>query len=983
MEVSGKIWLIASFFLVLTPRGGAQMVGMGQSQYDPDAVTPGTFPDDFAWGVATSAYQVEGAWDKDGRAPSIWDVFTMDGSGHVKDESNGNVACDQYNHYKEDVQLIKSLNVKYYRFSISWSRVLPDGTEATLNPAGITYYKNLVKELKANGIEPMVTLYHWDLPQALHERMGGWENKTIAQYFGAYARVMFRELGDQVKFWITLNEPWVVAWLGYGSGVNAPGIKEPATTPYVVGHNQILAHTEAYHIYDTEFREYQKGKIGITMNSDWAIPKTRSQADVDAAERQMQFSLGWFANPIFGSNGDYPDVMKNISRLPVFTSAEKQRNKGASDFFGLNHYTSKLVSNNPRGATDPVSYITDIETRTEDDPSWRGSSSSWLKVNPSGMRSILNWIKHTYGNPKVYVTENGISDCGTLQDQARLDYYKGYINNMLRAITMDGCNVTGYVAWSLLDNFEWASGYTEKFGLIKVNFERNERPRTVKDSAFFFADLVKNNGFPAGWDTSSYVKADVEDRDMFLHDSFPDGFAWGAATAAYQVEGAWNEDGKGPSIWDVFSHAGRIANHDTGDVACDSYHKYKEDVQMLKQLGVSHYRFSISWSRIMADGTPGTLNPKGIAYYNDLIDELLLNGIQPFVTLYHWDLPQALQEIGGWENDTIIDHFNAYAEICFANFGHKVKSWITFNEAFVVSWLGYGIGVFAPGVYSPGNAVYQVAHNIIRSHVKAYHTYDDHFRSKYNGQVGITLDCDWKQPNQFRSADDRYAAERALQFKLGWFANPIFGNGDYPSVMKRVVKSKSLAQGLSKSRLPEFTPEEIAQNKKSADFFGLNHYTSNLVSQLDRPIKDQSYENDQDLDITYDNCWNRSESSWLRVNPWGLRKLLKWIHDRYDSPAIYVTENGVSDKGQLNDETRIRYYRDYINEMLKAIKLDDVDVRGYMAWSLMDNFEWTSGYTQKFGLYQVDFNSPQRVRSMKSSVSVYSEIIRNNGFPEI
>ncbi|KAK3084655.1 hypothetical protein FSP39_017015 [Pinctada imbricata] len=919
----------------------------------------GDFPSDFAWGTATAAYQIEGAWNEDGRGPSIWDTFSHT-KGKIVDNSNGDQAADSYHKYKEDVQLLKKLGVTHYRFSISWSRVLTNGSVFSRNQKGIDYYNNLIKELISNNIVPFVTLYHWDLPQPL-EDMGGWPNRKIVDYFAAYADFVFNEFGSKVKHWITFNEPSVFLTLGYGNGEHAPGkTSAPGTDPYLGAHHVVLAHAQAYDIYNRKYRALQGGRVGITLNVDWKQPKTSAEADFNAAQRSLEFFLGIFANPIF-LDGDYPQVVKDTvaakstrqglsqSRLPTFTPDEIAKNKGSSDFFGLNHYTSRLVSNREGVASTP-NIFDDIGTVEEVDDSWIGAKSSWLKSYPQGLRKLLDYINVKYNYPQVYVTENGFSDCGDIEDGLRLSYVKNYTNEILKAINLDRCNVSGYFLWSLIDNFEWARGYTERFGIVKVDYERGGRDRTPKQSYHFYKDLIKRNGYAPDWDTM-YIHQDLEDRDDFLTDIFPRDFAWGTATSAYQVEGGWNEDGKGPSIWDKFSHDGRIANRQTGDVACDSYHKYREDVKMLKMIGVminmswltpvSHYRFSIAWSRVMADGTLRTVNAKGVHYYNNLIDELLANNIEPMVTLYHWDLPLALQDLGGFQNDSIVDYFNDYARFCFSMFGDRVKLWITYNEAFVVSWLGYGIGVFAPGVSSADTGVYKVAHNIIRSHVKAYHTYDDHFRSKYHGQVGITLDCDWKEPLTF-DAENRYAAERALQFKLGWFANPIFG---------------------------------------ASDFLGLNHYTTNLVRHLERDINWHSYESDQDIDTSESPCWNRSRSDWLRVNPWGLRRLLKWVKDRYGNPPVYVTENGVSDDGEIQDESRSRFYRLYINEMLKAIKRDGCDVKGYMAWSLMDNFEWTSGFTQKFGLFNVNFDDQNRPRKPKNSVSAYSKIISDNGFP--
>ncbi|XP_071511195.1 cytosolic beta-glucosidase-like [Diadema antillarum] len=474
------------------------------------------------------------------------------------------------------------------------------------------------------------------------------------------------------------------------------------------------------------------------------------------------------------------------------------------------------------------------------------------------------------------------------------------------------------------------------------------------------------------------------ERDSFLYGTFPEGFVWSTATASYQIEGAWKEDGKGESNWDAFSHApNHVKEQHNGDVACDSYHKYKEDVALMKAMGMKHYRFSISWPRILPNGTLSNVNEAGIAYYNNLINELRDNGISPMVTLFHWDLPQALQDVGGWANETVIEHFKDYAELCFQRFGDRVPLWITFNEPWVVSVLGYGLGIFAPGVKEIGTTVYKVSHNMLKAHAQAWHTYDEKYRKYQNGIIGITLNGDFAEPFDRNDPTSVEAADRYLHFHFGWFAHPIFVDGDYPNVMKMKIAEKSSAQGFKTSRLPQFTEAEKAFIKGTSDFFGLNAYTTQyaVASKDGGDSSEPSYFADSDVKNWHDETWPKSGSVWLRVVPWGLRRLLKWIHGQYKAP-IYITENGVStpDVYDLNDVLRQKYYRAYINEVLKAIKVDGVDVRGYTAWSLLDNFEWASGYTERFGLHYVDFNDPARRREAKKSADVYATIVANNGF---
>uniref|UniRef100_H2YY83 beta-glucosidase n=1 Tax=Ciona savignyi TaxID=51511 RepID=H2YY83_CIOSA len=473
------------------------------------------------------------------------------------------------------------------------------------------------------------------------------------------------------------------------------------------------------------------------------------------------------------------------------------------------------------------------------------------------------------------------------------------------------------------------------------------------------------------------------ERDEFHYGTFPEGFKWSVSTSAYQIEGGWNVDGKGESIWDTFSHTpGKRANNETGDIACDSYHKVKEDVNLVKMLGVQQYRFSISWSRIFPDGTTSYVNQAGVDYYNSLIDSLLKIGVEPVVTLYHWDLPQALEDdsFGGWVGAEIIDLFVEYADICFKEFGPKVKRWITFNEPWVFTVLGYGNGAHSPNIKDSGRLDYQAGKNVLLAHAKAYRLYQTQYKAVQNGEVGITCNSDWSEPrNQYRQVDYD-ATNRVMQFFLGWFMHPIWVNGDYPDVMKVIA-----AQGEATSRLPELTTQEKSLIFGTSDFFGLNHYTTNLAYETFSPdrINEVSYYEDREANTEQDFTWPAAASVWLKDVPWGIRRLLSWIKKEYNDPPILITENGFSEEGnshELNDWWRTKFFHGYINEVLKAIQLDNVNVIGYTAWSLMDNFEWAEGYSERFGLHWVDFNDPERPRIRKQSVNCFVEIMERS-FP--
>ena len=283
-------------------------------------------------------------------------------------------------------------------------------------------------------------------------------------------------------------------------------------------------------------------------------------------------------------------------------------------------------------------------------------------------------------------------------------------------------------------------------------------------------------------------------EESLLLDSFPVGFKWGVATAAYQIEGGWDEDGKGMNIWDTFtSIPGNIDDGSDGKIACDSYHKYKEDVQLIKSMGLTSYRFSIAWTRIMPNGTL-PINQAGINYYNDLITELLANGIEPVATLYHWDIPQAHQDLGGWTDPNIATYFEEYARFCFAQFGANVKQWITLNEPYVTSINGYGTGEHAPGLTGIGDLVYQAAHNQIRAHAKAYRVYETEFKPTQTGMCGITLNIHWKVAENETDQAHLDARETRIQFELGWFGHPIFIDGEYPPIMRQKVGGRIISK---------------------------------------------------------------------------------------------------------------------------------------------------------------------------------------------
>ncbi|XP_042502235.1 beta-glucosidase 13-like [Macadamia integrifolia] len=474
----------------------------------------------------------------------------------------------------------------------------------------------------------------------------------------------------------------------------------------------------------------------------------------------------------------------------------------------------------------------------------------------------------------------------------------------------------------------------------------------------------------------------------FSRSSFPAGFIFGTASSAYQTEGATKEGGKGPSIWDTFTHnyPEKIKDHSNGDVAIDSYHRYKEEVRMMKEMGTDAYRFSISWSRLLPDGKlSGGINKKGIQYYNNLINELLSKDIQPFVTLFHWDLPQVLEDkYGGFLSPDIIDDFQDFAELCFKEFGNRVKHWMTLNEPSSFATVGYNDG-FPPrrcfksvGDCPAGNLEtqpYLVGHHLLLAHAAAVKLYREKYQKSQKGKIGITLNSHWMV--QYTDHHfDIVAAQRALDFMYGWFISPLT-YGYYPKNMKSTLRN----------RLPKFSRKQVKMIKGSFDFLGLNYYTAYYATK-DEHCKDanSTYNTDSCAKLLQEkngtSIGPTTASDWLHVYPRGIWELLHYTKKEYKNPVIYITENGVSEfnnntltlEEALADKWRIDYYDSHLQFVHKAIK-EGVNVKGYFAWSLFDNFEWIMGYTVRFGLNYVDYKDGLK-RHPKHSAIWFKKFLR-------
>ncbi|KAL8539432.1 hypothetical protein ACS0TY_001158 [Phlomoides rotata] len=496
---------------------------------DNSSLTRHDFPKDFLFGAATSNYQVEGAYKQDGRSLSNWDAFVLQRPGKIIDGSNGCVATDHYNRFKDDVALMKKLGLDTYRLSISWTRILPGGNLCHgVNKEGVKFYNDLINLLLSEGIEPFVTIFHFDVPQCLEEEYGGFLNPKIVQDFGEYANVCFFEFGDRVKYWITENEPWTFTVGGYVNGTFPPARGSPppdghapvapprllpgrdttltggdaGTEPYIVAHHLILAHATAVDIYRKNYQAVQGGKIGVTNMSGWFDPYNETLQDVAAASRAVDFMWGWFVAPIV--TGDYPPVMRQRvgKRLPTFEDDDKKLVKGSFDFIGMNYYTTNWVANyDPKTPPKSPTYYTDqgVDFITERDgkPIGPQAGSPWLYIVPYGIHSLLLHTQKQYNDPIIYITENGVdekNDTSLTVTQARNDDYRikfhqDHLAYVKKAIDESGAKVKGYILWSLLDNYEWTEGYTVRFGINYVDYANN-LIRYPKNSAIWYMNFL-------------------------------------------------------------------------------------------------------------------------------------------------------------------------------------------------------------------------------------------------------------------------------------------------------------------------------------------------------------------------------------------------------------------------------------------------------------------------------------------------------------
>ncbi|XP_035524645.1 beta-klotho [Morone saxatilis] len=911
-----------------------------------------SFPSGFLWGSGTSAFQTEGAWDQEGKGPSIWDHFTHSTvSGNLTTET-ADVASGSYTRWEEDLEALEYLGVRFYSFSLSWPRIFPDGNaRGQPNTAAVEHYGRLIERLLEKKIEPIVTLYHWDLPQVLQEDYGGWRNDTVVGLFEEYAAFCFRTFGSRVRYWLTMHNPYLVAVQGYGTGVHAPGEAGGPASSLIVAHNLIRAHAKAWHTYNTHFRPTQKGKVSIVLGSHWVEPQRgqATDANVELCQQSIEAVLGWFANPIFG-HGDYPVSLKikHGALLPTFSPEEKLWVQTTADFFALS-----FGPNNLRLGRGLVHYG---QTVTPD------------------LRRILGWIKLEYGDPRVLVAEGGwFSEASEgKEDTVAIYLMKRFINQVLQAVRFDGVQVFGYSAWSLVDGFEWNYGFTVRRGLFYIDFSQPNRIRTPKTSAQYYRRVVADNGFPS----------DETTRD--LKGRFPCEFHWGIADSTLQVHFypfspqftdahlySWNLTGDGSlrPVPGVTMHTRRAQ--------CTDYLAIRGHLRLFVSTGASHYRFALNWSLILPQGDLSNVNTEALRYYRCVLTELKKLDLKAVVILYHptkrvpnLGLPGPLHASGGWLNSSTVGAFQEYAALCYQQLGSWVPYWITVNEPNRLV-----------DVYSSGEERHQAAHNLLLAHAKAWRLYEREHSSQQSALVSLALHADWAEPaNPFLDSHTA-AAQRFLLFELGRFLDPLLGTtyeenhskGDYPQEMKAYLEEKARVMGLPGSPLPNFTETEREELRGTLSFIALNHFTTRLVSPY--PHTQANFQQKQPPDH---DCLTLSDPTWLSSRqgqalvPWGLRKILNWVNQRYGRALpIIVTASGVDDQAPVEDKLRQHFLRRYLQEAFKASQLDGVNLQGFYVWELQDR------HVPQFGL----FTSARHQSKAKASIIVYREIITHGGFP--
>ncbi|XP_035764915.1 lactase-phlorizin hydrolase-like [Neolamprologus brichardi] len=850
---------------------------------------------------------------------------------------------------KQYFEYLQSRGVTHFKVPLSWAQLLPTGHPSQPQQAVVRCYQTLLKQLLEAGLQPLVILHGWTVPESLQSRYGGWESQELAQMFQQYAEFAFQEFAPLAHSWVTLDGVW-----HDGQPAHAPSFLQ----------NILQLNKNIYQMYHQHFTD--KGRrlsLGLKTKDVASLSDIKASTSMDFLSVHIDYNCA--------ISSEFENELRNLQilsrNLPILIYKMSAHDCSPNDYQLLGDFLNVLMDNglNIVGC-DMKDMLGKLDTEDA------------LVNHGISHHTKMTGLRNSY---------QSVWDKFKSQTTAERDLFlqKSFPSGFQWATSSVSFKTEG--GWS-----EGGKGETiwDRFGHEGLAFA-NQTADLACDSyrkVDYDVYLLRRLAALPPSEVPSQAKVVWEKfssqsnfhRKFYHYGTFPEGFSWGISSSAYQIEGGWNADGKGPSIWDTFTQTtDTIPDKANGNVACDSYNRLNEDLYMLRALRVKSYRFSLSWSRIFPDGTRKSLNQKGVDYYNRLIDGLIAYNIKPMVTLYHWDLPEALQKVNGWESAEMIDIFNDYCDFCFATFGDRVKFWITLNQPQTIAWSGYGLGNMPPNVVDPGYRPYIVAHNLIKAHAKAYHTYDDKYRQSQGGLISIALNADWFEPADVNVVREVVTADRAMQFQLGWFAHPIFKNGDYPDALKWQVGNKSEIQGLPQSRLPSFTEEEKNSIKGTADVFCVNHYTTKIVSHVTARLQPHSYEWDRDMREAEEPDSPTTAIPNQKAVAWGLRRLLNWIKEEYGDPEIYITENGAA--VEWDDSERVMFYKTYIDEALKANNLDGVRLQGYTATAFMDSFEWLHGYKFLFGLHHVDFTNPDRPRTPKYSAHYYYNIIKNNGFP--
>ncbi|OEL29194.1 Beta-glucosidase 32 [Dichanthelium oligosanthes] len=908
------------------------------------AITRRDFPEGFVFGAGSSAFQVEGAAAEDGRAPSIWDTFTHE--GYLYNGSTADVSADQYHHYKEDVKLMHAMGLDAYRFSIAWPRLIPGG-RGEINPKGLEYYNNLIDELILHGIQPHATIYHFDLPQVLQDEYGGLLSPRFIEDYLAFAEVCFKNFGDRVKHWVTVNEPNIEPIGGYDNGSQPPRRcsypfgknctgGNSSTEPYIAAHHLLLAHASAVSLYRNKYEVY-----------------------MEYISSQFRHA-SLFMHPLV--YGEYPPVMSSRvgDRLPRLSVEESARLRGSFDFVGFNHYLILRIESSEEkkdsgqksrdyyvdaGVQNPLAAITEGPIES---PPW-------------ALGKLLEHLKVSYGNPPVVIHENGLGEptAGTppgaieYDDEARSEFLQDYLEVLYHSIR-NGSDARGYFVWSFMDVFEFLFAYRLRFGLCGVDMTDAARTRYVRSSARWYAGFLhggelrppparsgSDGAYAAAATATAGRTAPSQPLSASPHLDVGSSPPGAEPSTAAQVADSWSRPPPRIAPRDVSDDV-RTGGGSNWPILPPRTAGPRTAYKTLRPRGQpAGQRDETRGGRRRALG----LDTMGLGRALGCAVVVLLLAVVPAA------LAEAVTRADFPPGFVFGVGSSAYqVEGAVAEDGRKPSIWDTFTHE------GYSIDQATGDVTAD-----------------QYHQY----KAEQGGRIGLTLLGWWYEPAT-ETPDDTAAAARMNDFHIGWFMHPMV-YGDYPPVMRRNVGS----------RLPPFTDEERKRVKGSFDFVGFNHYIAVYVkadlSRLDQKLRDYMC----DAAVKYDMPFLKSNNQFpfgltndfMTSTPWALKKMLKHLRVKYKNPAVMIHENGAAgqpDPSGLNtydDEFRSQFLQDYIEATLHSIR-NGSNVQGYFVWSFLDVFEYLFGYRLRFGVYGIDFNSTARTRYQRHSAKWYSSFLR-------